>query len=61
MEIEHDSALGIRDPTLNDNIGKAPMAGPARWTAVTAILTKPMPLAGCTGPPAAYPAPDVPA
>jgi protein-L-isoaspartate(D-aspartate) O-methyltransferase len=28
------SALGIRDPTLNDDIGKALMAGPARWTAV---------------------------
>jgi protein-L-isoaspartate(D-aspartate) O-methyltransferase len=28
------SALGIRDPTVNDDIGKALMAGPARWTAV---------------------------
>jgi protein-L-isoaspartate(D-aspartate) O-methyltransferase len=28
------SALGIRDPALNDDIGKALMAGPARWTAV---------------------------
>jgi protein-L-isoaspartate(D-aspartate) O-methyltransferase len=31
------SALGIRDPMVNDDIGKALMAGPARWTAVTRL------------------------
>jgi protein-L-isoaspartate(D-aspartate) O-methyltransferase len=28
------SALGIRNPELNDEIGKALMAGPARWAAI---------------------------
>jgi protein-L-isoaspartate(D-aspartate) O-methyltransferase len=28
------SALGIRDPEMNERIGKAMMAGPAQWTAV---------------------------
>ena len=31
------SALGVRDPDLNDRIGKALAAGPARWTAVTRL------------------------
>ena len=31
------SALGIREPEMNDRIGKAMMAGPARWTAVTRL------------------------
>ena len=28
------SAVGIRDPEMNDRLGKAMMAGPARWMAV---------------------------
>ena len=28
------SAVGIRDPEMNDRVGKAMMAGPARWMAV---------------------------
>ena len=35
------SALGIRDPKLNDDIGKALMAGPARWTAITRLRRDP--------------------
>jgi protein-L-isoaspartate(D-aspartate) O-methyltransferase len=35
------SALGIRDPLLNDEIGKALMAGPARWTGVKRLRRDP--------------------
>jgi protein-L-isoaspartate(D-aspartate) O-methyltransferase len=35
------SALGVRDPELNDRIGKALAAGPARWTAVTRLRRDP--------------------
>jgi protein-L-isoaspartate(D-aspartate) O-methyltransferase len=31
------SAVGIRDPEMNDRVGKAMMAGPARWMAVTRL------------------------
>jgi protein-L-isoaspartate(D-aspartate) O-methyltransferase len=31
------SALGVRDPELNDRLGKALAAGPARWMAVTRL------------------------
>lgn len=31
------SAIGIRDADLNDRLGKAMMAGPARWQAVTRL------------------------
>lgn len=31
------SALGIRDPRMDEPIGKAMMAGPARWMAVTRL------------------------
>ena len=31
------SAVGIRDPEMNDPLGKAMMAGPARWMAVTRL------------------------
>ena len=35
------SALGIRDPEMNDRIGKALAAGPARWMAVTRLRRDP--------------------
>jgi protein-L-isoaspartate(D-aspartate) O-methyltransferase len=35
------SAVGIRNPSLNDEIGKALMAGPARWTAVKRLRRDP--------------------
>jgi protein-L-isoaspartate(D-aspartate) O-methyltransferase len=35
------SALGIRDPKLNDDIGRALMAGPGRWTAITRLRRDP--------------------
>ena len=35
------SALGIRDPQLNDDIGRALMAGPQRWTAITRLRRDP--------------------
>jgi len=35
------SAVGIRNPTLNDEIGKALMAGPARWSAVKRLRRDP--------------------
>jgi protein-L-isoaspartate(D-aspartate) O-methyltransferase len=35
------SALGIRDPQMNDAIGKALTAGPARWMAVTRLRRDP--------------------
>ena len=31
------SALGIRDPGMNEAIGKAMMAGPAKWMAITRL------------------------
>lgn len=31
------SAVGVRDPEMNDRIGKALMAGPAQWQAVTRV------------------------
>lgn len=31
------SAVGVRDPEMNDRVGKAMMAGPARWMAVTRL------------------------
>lgn len=31
------SAVGIRDPEMNDRVGRAMMAGPARWMAVTRL------------------------
>jgi len=31
------SAIGIRDPEMNDRIGKAMMAGPAQWMAVKSL------------------------
>ena len=31
------SALGIRDPGMDERIGKALMAGPARWMAVSRL------------------------
>jgi len=35
------SALGVRDPELNDRIGKALAAGPARWMAVKSLRRDP--------------------
>jgi protein-L-isoaspartate(D-aspartate) O-methyltransferase len=35
------SAVGIRNPTLSDEIGKALMAGPARWMAVKRLRRDP--------------------
>lgn len=35
------SALGIRDSEMNDRIGNALMAGPARWTTITRLRRDP--------------------
>jgi len=35
------SALGVRDPELNDRIGRALASGPARWAAVTRLRRDP--------------------
>ena len=31
------SAIGLRDPDMNDRLGKAMMGGPARWQAITRL------------------------
>jgi protein-L-isoaspartate(D-aspartate) O-methyltransferase len=31
------SAVGVRDDSLNERLGKAMMAGPAKWMAVTRL------------------------
>src|SRR5207247_10271557 len=42
------SAIGIRDPSLNDRLGKAMMAGPAQWAAVRRLRRDPHePSASC--------------
>jgi protein-L-isoaspartate(D-aspartate) O-methyltransferase len=42
------SALGIRDPGMNDKLGKAMMGGPAAWQAITRLRRDPHePAAAC--------------
>ena len=46
------SAIGVRDAGMNDQLGKAMMAGPMRWQgsrAFGATRTSPRSRAGCTG------------
>jgi protein-L-isoaspartate(D-aspartate) O-methyltransferase len=35
------SALGVRDPGMNDKLGKAMMGGPAQWQAITRLRRDP--------------------
>ena len=45
------SAIGVRDAGMNDQLGKAMMAGPMRWQgsrACAAMRTRPRTRAGCT-------------
>jgi protein-L-isoaspartate(D-aspartate) O-methyltransferase len=42
------SALGLRDPGMNDKLGKAMMGGPAQWQAITRLRRDPHePAAAC--------------
>jgi len=42
------SALGLRDPGMNDKLGKAMMGGPAQWQAITRLRRDPHePAASC--------------